>query len=357
MLILLGSGTAGGTLATTETSGLVKGVEIVSTDRFAIFRGGGTSVASGAVLGVNGSAAGVLVTGLSPGITVQRGAFLLSSQNMSAEKSAHLSGLPETSVAAVVSAATACAAAGLVIGEEPPAEPSYGNFTVLNMMDLDISAAGGDIYTTLSIRFDYDWSTKEFRKALLLEAPAQIKYFGRIPYTLEAKWLKSPRQAYLLGERMLGYLSRPRWGIPFTTGIEAEAIPPGVWVPVTHPHVPVSGRMLVMNSELDPSTASVRLTVEAIVGDKPEIVLAKLSEAYAPQLPDGISVSYIAGYAVFAINDEDGKPLTGAKVTLDGGLTLSTDTFGKVSFQTGRGTHHLKIEATGYVTQELDVTV
>jgi hypothetical protein len=307
--------------------------------------------------GSEGTTAGALVSGFASGISVQHGGFLRAVELVTGEQSAHVSGLPETSIDAMLQAATACTAAGLLIAEDPPIEPSYGDFTIRNMTDLEIPASSDDIYTTLSIRYDYDWSKREFRKALLLEAPSQIKVFGRVPYTLEAKWLKSPRQAYLLGERMLGYLSRPRWGVPFTTGIDAAAIPPGVWAPVNHPHVPASGRMLVLNSELDPSSASVRLTVEAIVGAVPEIVLAKLSEAYAPQLPDGISVTYISGHAIFAIMDEDGKPIIGAKVTLDGGLTLPTDTSGKVSFQTGRGVHHLKIEATGYVTQELDVTI
>jgi hypothetical protein len=82
-----------------------------------------------------------------------------------------------------------------------------------------------------------------------------------------------------------------------------------------------------------------------------------LSEAYAAQLPDGISVTYSAGFATFTIADEAGDPLPGAKVTLDGGTTLMSDKFGRVSFQTGRGVHHLRIEADGYITREEDVTV
>jgi len=310
-----------------------------------------------AVSGAAGSSAGALVIGKASGIMVQRGGFLRAVELRAGERNAHISGRHETSIPAMLRAATACSASGLVIGQEPPAEPSYGDFTVKNMDGLGIAAAGGDIYTTLSIRYDFDWSKGEFRKALLLEASVQIEIYGRVPYTLESRWLKSPRQAYLIGERLLGYLSRPRWQVTFTDGPQSSAIPPGVWITVTHPHVPASGRMLVMNSELDPSSASVTLTVEAITGDTPEIALAKLSEAYAPQLPDGISVTYVAGYAIFTIYDEDGDPLPGARVTLDGGLTLPTDTNGKVSFATGRGAHHLKIEATRYITQELDVTI
>lgn len=355
MLILLA--TAGDLPASSEISGLVTGGGIASTERWSIVRGGGSSTAPGAVTGAAGSAAGVLVSGLTPGITVQRGAFLLSSERITDDRAALISGFQETSLPCLAQAVVASSAAGFVTGEDPPAEPSYGDFTVRNMSNLNISAVGGDIYTTLSLRYDYDWSTGEFKKALLLEAPEQIEVFGRVQFTLEAKWLKSPRQAYLLGRRMLGRLSRPRWVGSFTSGNDAAAIPPGVWLTVVHPHVPAPGRMMVMNSELDPSAASVRITVEAIAGDAPEIALAKLSEAYATQLPDGISVTYASGFAAFTIVDEDGKPIVGAMVTLDGDLTLSTDSFGKVSFQTARGVHHLKIMATGYVTQELDVTV
>ena len=355
-MLLLFTPSAGAPEAT-EISGLVTGLGAASTERSGVTGGGGAASVDGVASGTDGSAVSALVSGLSTGIVVQRGGFVLSSQTLASERISHASGRPETSITSLVSAPACASAAGLVIGEEPPTEPADGDFAVRDMRDADVSAAGGDICTALSIRYDYDWATGEYKKALMLEAPGQIGRYGRIPKTIEAKWLKSPRQAYLLGERMLGYLSRPRWGISFTDGVESASMPPGVWTTVTHPHVPVSGRMLVLNSELDPSAASVRITVEAIAGDAPEIALAKLSEAYATQLPAGISVTYAAGFATFTIVDEDGKPISGAKVTLAGDLTLSTDTFGKVSFQTARGAHHLKIEASGYVTQELDVTV
>lgn len=268
-----------------------------------------------------------------------------------------LAGRPQTSAAALAAGLCASGAWGVVIGLEPPAEPAYARFTMHNMSGLNVSASS-DICTALVIRYGYDWSGGEYKKAILLEAPEQIERYGRISRAIEAKWLRSPRQAYLLGERMLSYWSRPRWVISFSAAArEARSIPPGVWVEVEHPHAPVSGRMLVINSELDPSAAQAELTVEALAGDPPRIALARLSEAYAPQLPDGVAVSYAAGHAVFTISDEEGRPIPGAKVTLDGGLTLPTDAFGRVSFQTARGAHHLKIEAAGYVTQELEVTV
>jgi hypothetical protein len=342
--------------AAAEISGLVTGLGVASTERSGVTGGAGAASVDGAYAGADGSAVSALVSGLSTGIIVQRGGFVLSSQTLAAERAAHASGRPETSITSLVSASFGAVAAGLIVGEGPQTEPAYGDYSMRNMRDLDVSAAG-DICTVLSIRYAYDWASGEYKKAQLLGAPGQIERYGRITRTLELKWLTSSRQAYLRGERLLGYLSRPRWAISFTDGVVSASIPPGVWVTVAHPHVPVSGRMLTLNCELDPSTASVRITLEAIAGDAPEIALAKLSEAYATQLPDGISVTYAAGFATFTIVDVDGRPIVGAKVTLDGDLTLSTDSFGKVSFQTARGVHHLKIMATGYVTQELDVTV
>lgn len=356
-MVILFASTPGDTTASIEIAGLVKGLVPVATERTGVTGGGGAASADVAVSGADSSAVAVLVSGLSTGIDVQHGGFVLSSQHLTVGRDTLVSVRPEASFASLVRASAATGSPGLVIGEEPPTEPTYGDFTVRNMKDLHISALGEDICTAISARYAYDWASGEYKKALLLEAPELIERYGRITRTLELKWLRSSRQAYQMGVRLLGYLSRPRWAISFTDGVDSASIPPGVWVTVAHPHVPVSGRMLTLNGELDPSAASVRITVEAIAGDASEIALAKLSEAYATQLPDGTSVTYAAGFAAFTIVNEDGKPIVGAKVTLDGDLTLSTDSFGKVSFQTARGVHHLKIMATGYVTQELDVTV
>lgn len=339
----------------TEISGISCGID--GSGIAARYHTGGSAEAGSAVCGADGTAAGSLVSGLAPKLSVGRAAYLAACERTTSERHACATGFSETSLAGLFHAATALSIGGIVAGEEPPTEPTYGDFTVRNMKDLQISAFGGDICTAVSVRFAYDWARGEYKKALLLEAPELVERYGRTTRTFELKWLKSSRQAYLTGVRLLGYLSRPRWAISFTDGVVSASIPPGVWVTVAHPHVPVSGRMLTLNGELDPSAASVRITVEAIAGDTPEIALAKLSEAYATQLPDGISVTYAAGFATFTIVDVDGSSIVGAKVTLDGDLTLSTDSFGKVSFQTARGVHHLKIMATGYVTQELDVTV
>lgn len=357
MLILFGPA-GGSTVASTSRWGLVTGagVQSVATERQALVRCGGSSDRGGAVSGAPGTAAGAAVSGLAT-IASRRSGTVRSFLPVLADRGAIASGLTESGTAAMVCGSVCVAAAGAVLGEEPPSEPAYGSFTLRNMHDLNVSAACGDICTVLSIRYAYDWAGGECRKALLLEAPDQIRRYGRISKTLELKWLSSPRQAYLAGERLLRYLSRPRWRVSFTAGPEYASIPPGTWVTVQHPHVPVSGRMLVLDSELDPASASVRLTVDGIAGDVPHIAPAKLSEAYAPQLPAGISVTYVAGFATFSIRDDDDTPLPGAKATLDGGLTLVTDSFGRVSFQTSRGSHHLKIEAAGFVTQELEVTV
>ena len=312
---------------------------------------------SGYAAGRNGASAQGLAAATKAGLSLSAGGFFAARASGITGLDGVLAGRAETAAAALATGLGNAGAWGVVIALEPPAEPAYARFTMGAMSGLKVSAAS-DICTALAIRYAYDWSGGEYGKAILLEAPEQIERYGRISRAIEAKWLRSPRQAYLLGERLLAYLSRPRWVISFSAAAkEARAIPPGVWVEVEHPHAPVSGRMLVINSELDPSAAEAELTVEAPAGETPRIALARLSEAYAPQLPEGVSVSYVAGHAVFTISDEEGRPIPGAKVTLDGGLTLPTDTFGRVSFQTARGRRHLRIEAAGYVTQELEVTV
>lgn len=55
------------------------------------------------------------------------------------------------------------------------------------------------------------------------------------------------------------------------------------------------------------------------------------------------------------VRDDNGKPLAGAKVTLDGGQEVVTDATGHCTFQALAGTHELRITKPGWDPQTVEV--
>ncbi|MEW6729039.1 MAG: hypothetical protein AB1332_06815 [Pseudomonadota bacterium] len=213
-----------------------------------------------------------------------------------------------------------------------------------------------DIVTLLRITYDHNHATGQPRRAVQLIAPEAMLTFGRIEREWQAPWLKSPRQAEILGRKLLTHLARPRWKISFTyTG--KTRLQPGDLVHLAHPALPVTGAFRLMSADFDPANLSTACSVLASVGEAPRIELATLSNAHEPVIPPGATVDYANGVATFTIRDDLGNPLPGAEVTLDGHATRLTDGAGRVSFQASRGKHMLLVEAQGYSPMQIEVTV
>lgn len=92
--------------------------------------------------------------------------------------------------------------------------------------------------------------------------------------------------------------------------------------------------------------------VDAAAGDTPETVTGQLSSAFDPLIQAGITVEIAQNEIIFTARGDTGKPLPGAKVTLDGGIHRVADQNGRVSFPTVRGRHVLLVEAAGYPPSE-----
>jgi len=112
-----------------------------------------------------------------------------------------------------------------------------------------------------------------------------------------------------------------------------------------------------VSAELDVSTAGLTCTVEAPVGPLPHIETTTLSSAFDPVIQPGVTLEVANGEIIFTARDEQGRPLAGAKITLDGGASRIADSAGRVSFPVQRGRHLLLIEAQGYPPSEVEVLV
>uniref|UniRef100_UPI002589F1A5 carboxypeptidase-like regulatory domain-containing protein n=1 Tax=Simplicispira sp. TaxID=2015802 RepID=UPI002589F1A5 len=168
-------------------------------------------------------------------------------------------------------------------------------------------------------------------------------------------WLRTPRHAEALGQRMLTWLARPRWRVTWQHSF--ADVSTGAWVDMAHPLSPVQGRHRLVSAELDLSSASLSCAIEAPVGDVPAIQTTRLSSAFDPLIQPGITVDLAGSEIIFTARDEQGRPLAGAKITLNGKSTRIADSAGRVSFPVQRGRHTLLIEADGYPPSEAVVVV
>ena len=82
-----------------------------------------------------------------------------------------------------------------------------------------------------------------------------------------------------------------------------------------------------------------------------------MAQAIDPAQPEAQSVLYKDGVATIPVTDENGNPLVGATVTLDGLYSANTNARGEVSFTTSRGPHTLTVYAAGYQPFELGITL
>ena len=220
---------------------------------------------------------------------------------------------------------------------------------------MQASTAAQGIYTVLRVLYDYDHAAQRYRRAIQLRAPDAAKDFGELEMEWPAPWLRSPRHAEALGQRMLAWLARPRWRVTWQQ--DAGTVATGAWVAIAHPLSPLQGRHRLISADLDMTTASVACAAEGPVGAAPAIETTRLSTAFDPLIQPGITVDVGNGEIIFTARDEQGRALAGASITLNGGAKRIADSAGRVSFPVQRGRHVLLIEADGYPPAETTVVV
>ena len=227
-----------------------------------------------------------------------------------------------------------------------------------DIADPKTTAQAAGLVTALRLSYDYDWAQGKSTKALLMEAPDAIERYGRTEVGFAADWVHLPRLAYAIATKRLQWLARPQWGmtfgVPWRLGL---TLTPGQELSIHHPRLPVQGRVLLADVQLDWSRASATVECWAPAGPVPRIILAKSAEQFTPISPNGVSVIYRDGVATLTILDETGKPLTGAKVTLDNAQTRITDATGRVQFTTPRGKHTILVQASGYAAMQAEIVI
>ncbi len=225
----------------------------------------------------------------------------------------------------------------------------------LTAAGLQAATQATGIVTVLRVLYDYDHANERYRRAVQLRAPEAARDYGELELEWNAPWLRTPRHAEALGQRMLAWLARPRWRLSWQQSF--ADVETGAWADLAHPLAPITGRHRLLAARLDLSTASLECTAEAPVGVAPLIETTKLSTAFEPVIQPGITVEIAGSEIIFTARDEQGQVLPGARITLNGQTTRIADSAGRVSFPVARGRHVLLIEADGYPATEAVVVI
>lgn len=204
------------------------------------------------------------------------------------------------------------------------------------------------------LRLGYGFSDSSNKALRFIELTASPQQFGGVVKEVTYKWLRSSVNAEGVGRRVLGRGAGERYDVPFSTD---AGIRPGTWVElVAHPGWPCPGpdpQIMVLAVEHDDRTGEDSITGETVLST-PTITVTGHSIALPDTVGATVDVVTKNGITTITISDLDGKPLKGARCSVDGGAPKTTNDRGQVSYILSIATHHLECSAPGKDTFELD---
>ena len=214
-----------------------------------------------------------------------------------------------------------------------------------------------------AVVINFDWQDGTARQSIEVDAPDAIADLGRRELVLDAGWLADPRGAYDVAVRLLRQNARPVWNIG-ARGVKAisslRRLAVGQTVSIDHPALPVAGTALVLACAADPFTDLCDIEVEIPVGAEPRVRLVRTSVALDPLQYAAAAIITQGSSRVVTLRNADGGPLTDARVTLNGAITVYSDAGGRCLFPVSAmppGTHTLLITASDGQEFETQVVV
>lgn len=235
----------------------------------------------------------------------------------------------------------------------PTGEPLHARFEDYQLGDVKAECRHDTLYTALKIEYDWDWSKNSARHSVTLRADSAALY-GERETNLQAKWLTDTAAAVERGTAWLEARARPRWTITLTADLEPR-VPPGGRFAFWHPLLPAAGKMRALDAEWDFNAQTQRLTAECSVGPLPAVTVTAVGGLFEQPL-SGLRVTYADGAVTLVVTDPDDAPIRDAVVTFDS-QKGRTDRTGTVRFKTGRGAHHVTVEAAGFAPASMDMTL
>lgn len=220
--------------------------------------------------------------------------------------------------------------------------------------EFSATSSADAIITCYVLRFSYDFSAGTYRGAVSGEAPDAVERYGRLTADWDAPWLLDPAAAVALATRLLQYRARPQWRYQWRT--TAPAVVGGDWVSVGSWLAPVMGEAFVISTEKDLATDETLVYAEIPAGEVPRVNVTQVSSRLEPEIPQRITTDFVGGVLTITVPSVAGVPIAGAKVTLDGVQTQTTDAMGRCQFiGVAPGAHRVYIQAEGYQPMEYGI--
>ena len=206
------------------------------------------------------------------------------------------------------------------------------------------------------VRARYSVRDSKPRASVEVAAPAIELIRGRVLSEVTLAWVSDARTAADVADRMLSDASRPRYRVPVAR--QQRRLVPGDVVSASVPALGLSGSALVVASTIDERGSVPTITLAA--GSAPSTSIMASTAAYEPETYTGVNVATVNGDRVVTITDTSGRPIAGASCRLNGSITRTSDSAGRVAFpvaQMPAGSHVIDITAQGFQPFRLAVRV
>jgi len=194
------------------------------------------------------------------------------------------------------------------------------------------------------------------RASVEVAAPGVETLRGRVLSEVTLAWVSDARTAADVADRMLSDASRPRYRV--SVARQQRRLVPGDVVTASVPALGLSGSALVVASTIDERGSVPTITLAA--GSAPSTSIVASTAAYEPETYTGVNVATVNGDRVVTITDTSGRPIAGASCRLNGSITRTSDSAGRVAFpvaQMPAGSHVIDITAQGFQPFRLAVRV
>jgi len=212
----------------------------------------------------------------------------------------------------------------------------------------------GDIATRLRVRYGVE--EKGPRRSIEVRAPAVEVRYGVRSQDVDLPLIRDDRSAADVASRMLSQLSRPAYRIQCKRQLREWL--PGDVASVSVLALGISGDAMVKASQIGERASSPTLLLH--VGTAPSISLVTVAQAYTPEAYAGATITEQGANRVVTITDDTGRPIAGARCTLDRTITRISDNGGRVTYPSsalGPGNHIIDVVATGYAAFQLPVVI
>lgn len=207
-----------------------------------------------------------------------------------------------------------------------PAEPA--RWTAPLSVAVSAAAGASELVTDLTLRYAHE--SGQPRAAVQLDAPDAAAAYGARAVTIDAPWVTSARVAVQVATRLIQHAARPLWRV--NVGGLRGNVRIGDTLAVNSAVLPLAVSAPVLSRELDAAAELSAVAVEWPVGDVPAVRLIRQASQLEPEQYTSVGIVTIGDQRVLTLREEDGRPIVGASVTLNGGLTRQTDGAGRVSF-------------------------